>query len=90
MWLTCGVLLLWQVVGMLGLFFMPVPISMKQGYLIVTGIVVAYIFTLIPEWTTWVLLVAMALYDLCAVLTPGGPLKVSKLRSCARLLGMTQ
>lgn len=61
---------------MLGLFFMPVPITMKQGYLIVTGIVVAYIFTLIPEWTTWVLLVAMALYDLCAVLTPGGPLKV--------------
>lgn len=72
----CFILYNFAVVGMLGLFFMPVPISMKQGYLIVTGIVVAYIFTLIPEWTTWVLLVAMALYDLCAVLTPGGPLKL--------------
>lgn len=69
-----------QVVGMLALFFMPVPITMKQGYLIITGIVVAYIFTLIPEWTTWVMLIAMALYDLCAVLLPGGPLKASSKR----------
>lgn len=27
------------------------------------------------QWTSWVLLVALALYDLCAVLTPCGPLK---------------
>jgi presenilin 1 len=40
------------------------------------GICVAYIFTHIPEWTSWVLLVIMALYDLAAVLLPGGPLKV--------------
>ena len=50
---------------------------MKQGYLVVTGVVTAYMFTFIPEWTTWVMLVAMALYDLCAVLTPHGPLKVN-------------
>jgi hypothetical protein len=37
---------------------------------------VAYIFTSIPQWTTWVLLVAMALYDLFAVLTPSGPLQM--------------
>lgn len=41
-----------------------------------TGVVVAYIFTSIPAWTTWVLLVAMALYDLFAVLTPHGPLQM--------------
>lgn len=41
-----------------------------------TGVVVAYIFTSIPAWTTWVLLVAMALYDLFAVLTPQGPLQI--------------
>lgn len=41
-----------------------------------TGVVVAYIFTSIPAWTTWVLLVAMALYDLFAVLTPHGPLQI--------------
>jgi len=34
---------------------------------------VAFYFTRIPEWTTWVLLVAMAVYDLFAV---GLPLRV--------------
>lgn len=62
---------------MVALFFAPAPILMKQGYLVTTGVVTAYTFTFIPEWTTWVMLVAMALYDLCAVLTPHGPLKVS-------------
>lgn len=47
-----------------------------QAYLMWTGVVVAFIFTSIPEWTTWVLLVAMALYDLFAVLTPRGPLQM--------------
>lgn len=36
----------------------------------------AFVFTWIPEWTTWVLLVAMAAYDVLAVLVPGGPLRV--------------
>ncbi len=65
-----------QVVGVTALFFWPAPILMKQGYLVVTGVVTAYMFTFIPEWSTWVMLIAMALYDLCAVLTPHGPLKV--------------
>jgi presenilin 1 len=30
-----------------------------------------------PEWTMWVLLFALALYDIFAVLTPYGPLKAS-------------
>ncbi|XP_031248174.1 presenilin-like protein At2g29900 isoform X2 [Pistacia vera] len=46
------------------------------GYLVVIGMLVAYWFTLLPEWTTWVLLVAMALYDLAAVLLPVGPLRL--------------
>lgn len=55
-----------------------IPLKPKplQGYLMWTGVVVAYIFTSIPAWTTWVLLVAMALYDLFAVLTPHGPLQM--------------
>lgn len=36
------------------------------------GVVTAYVFTWIPEWTTWVLLIAMAIYDVVAVLVPGG------------------
>ena len=64
------------VVGATTLFFFPAPLLMKQCYLIVTGVAVAYVFTWIPEWTTWVLLLAMAAYDVCAVLVPGGPLRV--------------
>ena len=70
-------LVLSQVVGVIALFFAPAPILLKQGYLVTTGVVTAYLFTFIPEWSTWVMLVAMALYDLCAVLTPHGPLKVA-------------
>lgn len=53
-------------VGALSLFFLPAPLLMKQGYLIITGVAVAYVFTWIPEWTTWILLVAMAIYDIVA------------------------
>jgi presenilin 1 len=69
-----------QVLGILALFFLPVPLFLKQCYTVWVGICVAYIFTHVPEWTTWVLLVAMSLYDLAAVLLPGGPLKVPAAR----------
>lgn len=65
-----------SVLGILSLFVMPVPLLLKQSYTVWVGICVAYIFTHIPEWTSWVLLVIMALYDLAAVLLPGGPLKI--------------
>lgn len=63
------------VTGILSLFVWPAPIAVKQVYLICTAIIVAYVFTWIPEWTTWMLLAAMAVYDMFAVLMPGGPLK---------------
>jgi presenilin 1 len=62
--------------GALMTFFWPGPLVVKQGYLIFISTIVSYYFTQIPEWTTWTLLVAMALYDLYAVLTPNGPLKM--------------
>ncbi|GIL83410.1 hypothetical protein Vretifemale_12242 [Volvox reticuliferus] len=68
-------LLNFSVIGTLGLLFMPIPLLMKQLYLIWVGIIVAYVFTWIPEWTSWVILVFMALYDIAAVLIPGGPLQ---------------
>ena len=60
----------------MAVFLVRMPILVTQGYLVVIGVLVAYCFTMLPEWTTWALLVAMALYDLAAVLLPGGPLRL--------------
>ncbi|XP_068656844.1 presenilin-like protein At2g29900 [Aristolochia californica] len=70
------VLFNFTVVGVVSVFASKMPIIVTQGYLVVIGILVAYWFTMLPEWTTWVLLVAMALYDLAAVLLPYGPLRL--------------
>lgn len=53
-----------------------VPIALHQSALLAIAVLTAFWFTLLPEWTTWALLVAMAVYDLGAVLIPGGPLRV--------------
>ncbi|KAL8095113.1 presenilin-like protein At1g08700 [Apium graveolens] len=75
--ITCFVLLVnFTVVGVLSLFSEGFPIFLRQSYMVVLGIIVAAWFTKLPEWTTWTLLVALALYDLVAVLAPGGPLKI--------------
>ncbi|KAK9129093.1 hypothetical protein Syun_017890 [Stephania yunnanensis] len=74
---TCFVLILnFTVVGVLSVFSGGIPIFVRQGYMVVLGVIVAAWFTKLPEWTTWVLLVALAVYDLVAVLAPGGPLKM--------------
>ncbi|XP_074316447.1 presenilin-like protein At2g29900 [Silene latifolia] len=65
-----------SVVGVLAVFTSKMSIFVTQGYLVVIGVLVAYWFTMLPEWTTWVLLVAMSLYDLAAVLLPVGPLRL--------------
>ncbi|KAK6920992.1 Peptidase A22A, presenilin [Dillenia turbinata] len=70
------ILLNFSVVGVIAVFMSKMAIFVTQGYLVVIGMLVAYWFTLLPEWTTWVLLVAMALYDLAAVLLPIGPLRI--------------
>lgn len=64
------------VVGVLSVFFCRMPILFTQGYLVIVGTLVAFWFASLPEWTTWVLLVAISLYDLAAVLTPAGPLNL--------------
>eukprot|EP00241_Pyramimonas_parkeae_P002131 CAMPEP_0114232318 /NCGR_PEP_ID=MMETSP0058-20121206/4538_1 /TAXON_ID=36894 /ORGANISM="Pyramimonas parkeae, CCMP726" /LENGTH=482 /DNA_ID=CAMNT_0001343775 /DNA_START=338 /DNA_END=1786 /DNA_ORIENTATION=+ len=70
-------ILLWNftMVGVLTTFFWPAPILLKQGHMIFIATVCAYGLARIPEWTTWLLLLAMAMYDVAAVLTPAGPLK---------------
>ncbi|XP_020575214.1 presenilin-like protein At2g29900 [Phalaenopsis equestris] len=65
-----------SVVGAFSVFLSKAPISLTQGYLVIIGVLVAYWFTLLPEWTTWTLLISMALYDIAAVLLPVGPLRL--------------
>ncbi|KAL4203131.1 hypothetical protein AMTRI_Chr01g102450 [Amborella trichopoda] len=75
--ITCFILLFnFCVIGVLSVFSGGVPIIVRQVYMVLLGIIVAVWFTKLPEWTTWVILVALALYDLVAVLAPGGPLKM--------------
>ncbi|KAL2896051.1 hypothetical protein RDABS01_037835 [Bienertia sinuspersici] len=62
--------------GVVSVFGGGVPIIITQSYTVILGIITAAWFTQLPEWTTWVLLVALAVYDLVAVLAPGGPLKI--------------
>lgn len=64
------------VVGVLAVFWgSGIPKYVTQGYLIATAVILSWHFSFFDEWTTWTLLFMLALYDLCAVLTPCGPLK---------------
>ncbi|CAN0830166.1 Presenilin-like protein At1g08700 [Linum grandiflorum] len=75
--ITCFLLLFnFTVVGTMSVFTAGIPIFLRQVYMVSLGIFVAAWFTKLPEWTTWTLLVALALYDVIAVLAPGGPLKL--------------
>jgi presenilin 1 len=64
------------VVGVLSIFFgFGIPKLLTQAYLIATSVILAWHLSYFDEWTTWALLFMLAIYDLCAVLTPCGPLK---------------
>jgi hypothetical protein len=55
--------------------FWPAPQFIKQSYLVVVSVLLAWSLTKLPEWTTWSVLAAVSVWDLVAVLTPRGPLK---------------
>jgi presenilin 1 len=70
-------LVLWNfgIVGIMSIFFYAHP-RMTQAYLVAVSAIMGWSLTRIPEWTTWVLLASVALYDVAAVLTPKGPLRM--------------
>jgi len=52
------------------------PQLAQQGYLVVISALMAWSATKLPEWTTWGVLGAVSAWDIIAVLTPRGPLKL--------------
>jgi len=62
-------------VGIVSVFW-HAPVKVNQGYMIAISVILAVFFTRLPEWTTWAVLAAIAVYDLFAVLCPKGPLRV--------------
>ncbi|KAH9084099.1 hypothetical protein Ae201684P_020356 [Aphanomyces euteiches] len=64
-------------VGVIGIFYQKgIPKWIQNVYLVFVSVILAWQFSMWPEWTTWIFCVMFACYDLCAVLTPCGPLKV--------------
>lgn len=64
------------VVGVVAIFYQKgTPKWLGQVYLVFTSVIMAWQLGQFPEWSTWALVVVLAFYDLCAVLTPCGPLK---------------
>lgn len=59
------------IVGVISIFYKKgIPNIITQGYLVFTSILMAWQLSKFEEWTGWSLLVTLAFYDLCAVLTP--------------------
>ncbi len=64
------------IVGTMSIFYSRgIPTYVTQVYLVLTSVILAWQLSQFNDWTAWCLLVMLALYDLCAVLTPCGPLK---------------
>ena len=64
------------VVGVTAIFYATgIPMYMTQGYLICSSVIIAWQLSHFDTMSTWTLLIMLGLYDLCAVLTPCGPLR---------------
>lgn len=65
------------VVGVIAIFWqVGIPKAMTQFYLVCTAVLLCRTLSQFEVWTGWCLLVVLAAYDLCAVMTPCGPLRI--------------
>ena len=83
-WITMGFLLYnFGVVGMVSVFWTSSS-TFSRSYTVLIGAMVGWWLVRLPEWTTWAFIGLVALYDIVAVLSPKGPLRVLVEESQAR------